>query len=54
MDQAEYDRIAELIHSESSPVDIDAKKTHILILQQLQRIEEKLDELLAASNASRG
>ena len=44
-----YDRIAEEIGSETSPVGIDAKKTHVIILhmlmemqQRLSRIEEKL------------
>lgn len=46
-----YEEIAKVIHSDKSPVGIDAKKTHILILHQLQeinnrlsRIEEKLEE----------
>ncbi len=44
-----YDRIAEEIASETSPVGIDAKKTHVIILhmltemqKRLVRIEEKL------------
>ena len=50
IDPAEYEKIASAIHSETSPVGIDAKKTHILILTKLQelsdrlaKIEEKLD-----------
>ena len=46
----EYDRIAREIESDESPVGIDAKKTHVLILQKLadlerrlERIEERLD-----------
>ena len=35
IDQRLYDQIAKEIHSDSSPVGIDAKKTHILILQML-------------------
>lgn len=31
-----------LIGSEDSPVGIDAKKTHVLILYKLQRIEQRL------------
>ena len=45
IDQQEYDRIAAEIHSDSSPVGIDAKKTHILILHKLIEIEERLSKL---------
>ncbi len=38
-----YDEIAKVINSEKSPVGIDAKKTHILILNKLQEITERLD-----------
>ena len=37
-----YQAIAEEIHSDKSPVGIDAKKTHIIILQKLIAIEERL------------
>ncbi len=40
-----YEAIAQHIHSESSPVGIDAKKTHILILHKLQEIEKRLARL---------
>ncbi len=40
-----YNEIAELIHSDSSPVGIDAKKTHIYIIYKLNQIEKKLDAL---------
>ena len=40
-----YDKIAEIIHSDNSPVGIDAKKTHILILHKLMEIEKRLDAL---------
>ena len=43
----EYEEIAELIHSDNSPVGIDAKKTHILILKQLKSIEERLSKIEA-------
>ncbi len=33
------------IASDDSPVGIDAKKTHVLILQKLIRIEERLTRL---------
>ena len=52
IDKEEYERIAAEIHSDQSPVGIDAKKTHILILhmlsdlrQRLERIEKRIDEL---------
>jgi hypothetical protein len=35
------------IGSDSSPVGIDAKKTHVLILFKLQQIEERLDSIAA-------
>ena len=42
MDSATYESIAALIHSDASPVGIDAKKTHILILNKLSEISERL------------
>ena len=42
-----YREIEELIESDSSPVGIDAKKTHILILHKLLEIERRLDRLEA-------
>jgi hypothetical protein len=45
IDQTTYDEIAAIIHSDSSPVGIDAKKTHILILHKLNQIEQRLDAL---------
>lgn len=44
-DQEQYNEIAKEIHSDSSPVGIDAKKTHILILQKLINIEARLDSI---------
>ena len=40
-----YDKIAKIIHSDKSPVGIDAKKTHILILHKLMEIEKRLEAL---------
>ena len=40
-----YKEIEELISSEASPVGIDAKKTHIIILSLLSRISERLDSI---------
>lgn len=40
-----YEEIAKLIHSESSPVGIDAKKTHILILKMLSDLNQRMDNI---------
>jgi len=42
-----YTKLEALITSDTSPVGIDAKKTHILILHKLTEIERKLDSLIA-------
>ncbi len=42
IDDEQARRIGEFIASESSPVGIDAKKTHVVILAQLEAIEERL------------
>ena len=42
---SDYGKIEELIASEDSPVGIDAKKTHVIIIQKLLRIEERLVRL---------
>ena len=39
------DAIEALIASDSSPVGIDAKKTHIIIISKLVQIEQRLDKL---------
>jgi hypothetical protein len=39
----EYERIAKQIESDESPVGIDAKKTHVLILHKLSEIERRLE-----------
>jgi hypothetical protein len=41
----EYDRIAELIGDDTSPVGIDAKKTHIIIIHKLLSLEQRLARL---------
>ncbi len=41
----EAERIGKLIADDDSPVGIDAKKTHILIIQKLLDIEARLDVL---------
>ena len=45
VDQEIFDAIAKEIHSDSSPVGIDAKKTHILILEKLMQLEKRLDRI---------
>jgi hypothetical protein len=45
IDQKTYEDIAKVIHSDTSPVGIDAKKTHILILDQLQKINDRLERI---------
>ncbi len=41
--------IEKVITSEDSPVGIDAKKTHIIIINKLVEIEKRLDKLEAKS-----
>lgn len=43
--QMEYDQIAHALTSTDSPVGIDAKHTHVLILHALDRIEKRLAAL---------
>ncbi len=38
-------QIEKVITSEDSPVGIDAKKTHIIIINKLVEIEKRLDTL---------
>ena len=45
IDKQTYDEIAELIASDESPVGIDAKKTHVIIIHMLRRIEQRLKAL---------
>lgn len=45
----DYQRIEREIASDTSPVGIDAKKTHVLILAKLESIERRLDALEHAS-----
>jgi len=41
------ERIANDIHSDASPVGIDAKKTHIMILAKLEEMHQEIKELKA-------
>lgn len=43
--RTDYEAIEKLIASEDSPVGIDAKKTHVLILHKLMEIERRLTAL---------
>ena len=45
IDHNTYEEIARIIHSDESPVGIDAKKTHILILNKLAEINDRLRRL---------
>jgi len=47
IDQETYDEIEQLIHSPESPVGIDAKRTHVIIIHKLIQIEKRLDALSA-------
>jgi hypothetical protein len=49
-----YRRIAHEIHSDDSPVGIDAKRTHILILHKLEEIERRLERLERESGGGAG
>lgn len=45
IDSKIYEEIASLIHSDESPVGIDAKKTHILILNKLEELNDRLERI---------
>ena len=45
IDAEEYERIAALIGDDASPVGIDAKKTHVMILLALERLEQRLERV---------
>ncbi len=45
IDEKTFNEIATVIYSDSSPVGIDAKKTHILILDKLQEITERMERI---------
>ena len=45
IDEQSYNRILEIIQSDDSPVGIDAKKTHVIIIHLLNRIEQRLEAL---------
>ena len=41
----EYERIERLIHSDESPVGIDARKTHVIIIHKLLELDKRLDRI---------
>lgn len=43
--QADYDRILETIQSDTSPVGIDAKHAHVIIIHKLIEIERRLTRI---------
>ena len=45
VDDEKKAQIEKVITSEDSPVGIDAKKTHIIIINKLVEIEKRLDAL---------
>jgi hypothetical protein len=50
IDPKDYEEIAKAIHSDTSPVGIDAKKTHILILNKLQELSDRLEKIESKLN----
>ena len=51
IDKKLYEEIANEINSDVSVVGIDAKKTHILIIEKLIKIEQRLEQLEAKLDA---
>lgn len=45
MSSTQAEEIEALIASDESPVGIDAKKTHVLIIQKLLEIERRLERI---------
>lgn len=45
LNDTDYKRIESEIASDESPVGIDAKKTHVMILAKLESIERRLDQI---------
>ncbi len=57
MNASDFERIAAEITSDDSPVGIDAKKTHVMILSKLEGLERRLvriEEQLAGGPADAG
>ena len=47
----DWQRIEKAIASAESPVGIDAKKTHVIILHKLEQIEKRLERLERAAES---
>ena len=47
IEKTAYEAIAATIHSDKSPVGIDAKKTHVLILEKFIQLEKRLERIEA-------
>lgn len=45
IDAMTYARIEAMIASDGSPVGIDAKKTHVIIIDHLERLQRRLERL---------
>ncbi len=45
LDKIAFEKIEKLISCKDSPVGIDAKKTHIIIIHKLLEIEQRLNKL---------
>ena len=43
--EEDYKKIEQMIEDTESPVGIDAKKTHVIIVHKLMQIEERLKRL---------
>ena len=55
--EAEYAEISRALSSDDSPVGIDAKHTHVLILHALERIERRIaaiERRMGTDPSSRG
>ena len=52
--QDTYQAIEKEIASDDSPVGIDAKKTHVMILHQLREIDERLKRIEDAVDTGSG
>ena len=50
--EPDLERIAREIESSTSPVGIDARKTHVLILAALERIEARLARIESGQSPS--
>ncbi len=54
IDKNTYEEIRKIIASDQSPVGIDAKKTHIIIIEKLRQIEKRLIQLEEKWNQNLG